>query len=365
MKRRLVHIVTLLLVLSLAGGCARKEVFSNQTSVAILLHLNRSALTKANLGSVESSAAEQTLSSLQVWVFRHSDGLLLDYVNPDVENFDDGDEERIYILVDNAIARNRPSVDVYAVANLASTGLLLDGTCSRDDLDAAVMSDCFFGSSASVIPVAGLPYSGVGTQDLVGNFPVLNAGSITLNRAVSKLRFVFSQIAGPDGNPLDDFQITDITLAEDLIPTQEYLFNTSGNAYRVNTAAFEEAVSFPVPTAAIPAISHPESYAYHDQNAVVYNTLIEEAIAAGNLSATPYYYFRETPRALSGTISYRIGEDPNNVGTVPFEMSQEGDFARNRSWIVYVYYSSGKIYFTVSYEPWEDGGDIPMNGDDA
>ena len=359
MKRLGTYLLCLLVLL--LGSCARKEILPERTALLLRLKLSSQAVVKGSVGDVSAPEEERTLTSLRVWVFRHSDGLALGYLEPNVEDFDDGDEEHLFLLLDNDIAKTRPVVDVYAVANLEGTGLSLSSHATRDQLDAAVISGHFFGNNTSTIPDAGLPYSGVGMRELVGNFPVLTTGPLSLTRSVSKLRFVFGQMAGADGvTPVDNFVITGISLDGDLFPTQEYLFNTGNQTYRVNNTYESAPVVFPVPTGTIPACPKPEIYAYSGQNAVAYDNLISQALTQGKVSATPCYYFRETPEILKGTISYTIGGVP---GSARYVMSTAGDFARNRSWTVYVYFTSGRVNFSVSYTPWENGGDIPMNGD--
>jgi len=375
MQNRFLHIA-LLLVVILTTSCARKEIIPSQPRLAITVRLGTQAVTKAGVGAVTSSEAERTLSSLQVWVFRNRDGEFLGYLEPDVKDFSDGEEERLYISLDESVAASREDVDVYAVANLASTGLSLGESSERQELQAALMESGFFesdppsdpaDSSGLAIPETGLPYSARKVCPIKGNYPVLNAGSVTLTRTVSKLRFVFSQMADSDGvTPLSNFSVTSLSLNGGLIPKAEYLFNIGNTSYSIDESQGYEndPVTFPVPTGSIPACSSPSDYAYYSgQNATSYEELIGQGIKDGKLLATPYYYFRESPLALSGSIGYQLG---TVAGTpVNFAMHEPGDFARGRSWIVYVYYSSGKINFTVSYTNWENGGDIPVNGDDV
>lgn len=375
MQYRFLHIALLLAVI-LTAGCARKEIIPNRPCLAITVRLGTQPLTKADEGMVTSSEAERLLTSLKVWVFRNRDGQFLGYLEPDVTAFADGEEERLYISLDNDVAKAREDVDVYAVANLASTGLSLGEGSTRQELQEALMESGFFQSnppadpaesSALAIPGTGLPYSARKVCQIRGNYPVLNAGSVTLTRTVSKLRFVFSQLADSDGvTPLSNFSVTSLSLNGSLIPKAEYLFNIGGTSYSIDASqGYEEAsVTFPVPAGSIPACSNPSDYAYHSgQNASNYEELIGQGVNSGKLLATPYYYFRESPLALSGRIGYQLGSTEGT--SVPFTMHEPGDFARGHSWIVYVYYSSGKIIFTVSYTNWENGGDIPVNGDDV
>ena len=57
------------------------------------------------------------------------------------------------------------------------------------------------------------------------------------------------------------------------------------------------------------------------------------------------FYFRETNRKVTGTITYQIGNGEEKQ--TPFSMVDEGDFSRNHTWIVYGYFA-GKETLKVS-----------------
>jgi hypothetical protein len=99
----------------------------------------------------------------------------------------------------------------------------------------------------------------------------------------------------------------------------------------------------------------PEDYAFDGQTALEYETLIRQGLAAGELTSCGLSYLRETDRQLTGTISYVLNGVP---GTAEFSMKDPGDFARNHSWIVYLYFTSDAIQFTVSWTLWEEGHDF-------
>ena len=361
MKRVILHMALLLTVL-LAAGCTRISPFQFDSRLEVTIRIPAPVTTRADVGSVTPGSTERKLTSLQVWIFKSSDGTFLGYLEPDVSTFADGEEERLFIRLDNEMAKTRPNVDVYAIANAAGIpGLSLDQYTTRVGLDnALIQGESFFGSG---IPLAGLPYSGVKTCSLTGNYPVLNAGSVTLTQAVSKIRFLFSQLSAADGTtPLDNFTVTSIGLDGNLIPGKEYVFNTSTDPYRVGSEYVADGFNFTVPADPIPACPSPADYAFYSgQSSSAYENVVAQGIQDGKLLSTPYYYFRESPLALSGTIRYTVG---GVSGTIPFVMHAAGDFTRGHSWVVYVYYASGRIQFSVTYEPWENGGDIPVNGDD-
>jgi hypothetical protein len=150
--------------------------------------------------------------------------------------------------------------------------------------------------------------------------------NVRLERAVSKMRFVFANTTGDD-----DLVIKNITLNAGMMPTEEYLIPQQGKTLTYNTAA----ASLLPNSVTAKKVANPTIYIYDGQNAQTYETLINNA----NLTTVGPYYLRESDKQLAGTISYSIGgvaQEP-----VTFQMQQAGDFKRNRTWIVYAYHAGG------------------------
>ena len=192
----------------------------------------------------DAKQGEDAIHTLQMWVFRHSNGELLGYM----EDYDVilGSNTTYKIAVAPSFAdedANTRNVDVYAVANVttANSGYNFNRLTARADLDAAVLQGDFFGAKADdqsvvrpvvqTVPPDGLPMTAVLKDKAVeGTFPALrivdsptNMATLKLARAVSKLRFVLSRAhdANDPNNQL--FEITDISLNTEQIASQSYL----------------------------------------------------------------------------------------------------------------------------------------------
>jgi hypothetical protein len=135
------------------------------------------------------------------------------------------------MIVDDDFAQHKPDVDVYVLANVGpgNCGVsLFNESSTRDELrDNAKITEAHFGLSPLMteIPTEGIPMVGVlRNQPVIGDAPVLRIGTQTsmanvrLERAVSKMRFVFANTEGDD-----DLVIKKITLNAGMMPTEEYL----------------------------------------------------------------------------------------------------------------------------------------------
>jgi hypothetical protein len=103
------------------------------------------------------------------------------------------------------------------------------------------------------------------------------------------------------------------------------------------------------------------AYTYETQGAQEYEDLIDKAISGNykahvgdeNLKELGLTYLRESDKRLTGTITYTYNENnslTDTQATATFSMANPGDFLRNHSWIVYVYYMDSKIYtLTVTH----------------
>lgn len=371
MMRRVAHIgFWLLLPLLVVAGCAREPLVDLVPHLSISLDIPRPALTRADEGRFPSETeAENAINTLQIWVFLSEAaagfpaGTCIGYIAPDPLFLSDGSENQYALPLNPKIAEAHPDVDVYVLANAASAGHTeLDGSTTRAALDALVMTGSFFGLSGNspactAVPEGGLPFAGVGKSlTMKGTYPVLSVDSVTLTRTVSKLRFVFSQLADEEG-PFNDCSITGIQINGGAISRSEYLFNTSSDPYRIVPSLYESsAMVFPgLASNEIAGTVDPTLYAFQGQTALEYETLIQKGIADGNLTSWGLSYLRETDKQLSGTVSYMLNGFP---GSASFTMKDPGDFARNHSWIVYLYFTRDAIQFTVTWTLWDEGHDF-------
>ncbi|MBR1538963.1 MAG: hypothetical protein IJ636_05595, partial [Bacteroidales bacterium] len=200
-----------------------------------------------------------------------------------------------------------------------------------------------------------------------GSFPIYTIPTVTVTRAVSKLRFVFCQLADSNGAPVDNFAVTGVTL-DGQIGAQEKLFTTNVftpadgryptnlfdiSGYSTLSKSWTSAAELPQ---TIALNQTPGDYLFKDgMTAQQYETTIENGVTAGRLTQWGLAYLRETDKILSGTITYTVGGGAPKTTT--FTMTAEGDFARNHSWIIYGYFIGGKLYVQPKVIPWIAGQD--------
>ena len=305
---------------------------------------------------ISASAAESAIHSLQIWVFEAGTDHLVGYLAPSNLPTEEGVVYRMKVSKHFADAVTRPNVDVFVVANTESVGLSLSETTTHTALEEAVIGNAYFPPSKEV-PGTGLPMSGVlRNQHVVGDNPILrlaDMAKVQLTRAVSKVRFAFSQAGG------DVLSIQKIQIDGNMIPEEEYLFlGTDGKNYHVGSSYVIAPIDL-ITTAINPvnACDNPAVYNYTSQGAQEYEDLIDQGVTAGHLTQSGPYYFRETDKKISGVITYTAGtaEERN----VPFSTTVSGSFSRNHSWIVYAYYEglSGMQIVTVDVTPWEETSD--------
>lgn len=325
----------------------------------------RPIVTRGDVGEVSPSDAEKKVNTLQIWVFKSGSGALVGHLsvtNPTYLNGSAG-QEKFRMKVDKAFANAPEDVDVYVVANAASCGLTFGESTSRDDLDAAKIGTDKFGTTNLVqtVPEGGLPMSAVlKNQSIHGSFPSLRIGTqdqmsiLRLTRAVSKLRFVLCQNGNNDsGRNL--VSIDGITLSGNQIPEQTSLMpgTTAYSIYMSDALTFvdESNKLFPKTEThpdGIPSVDDPMIYQYETQKAQDYEDMINAAVTAGNLKQIGLTYLRESDLQLTGTITYTYSENSANTQeSIDFSMAAPGDFLRNHSWIVYIFYMGAKIHVQV------------------
>jgi hypothetical protein len=340
-----------------------------QAKLAIYVYAPEQAAAKrngaphrANEGEVDAIIGEGTIDSLQIWIYESATGNYVGYFGTkDVTALNEGQGSTYQIPVSDDFARNKPDVNVYVMANVTYTncgvGTLDKNTNRTDLLNGAKIANGHFGLEQNVraVPAGGLPFAGrLTAQPVVGDAPTLRIGTLSavstvqLTRAVSKLRFVFAKTTGqPTVN------ITSIKINADMIPYEEYLFQTPASM-TYNAEAVELLLDDKGDIADITDIAEtadPTQYLYLGQEAQAYEDLIN---AAANKQPNPEVtvngpvYLRESDKQLAGTITYKIGDaEPK---TVDFAMQQAGDFKRNHTWIVYAYYAgAGKLQVQSLY----------------
>lgn len=326
---------------------------------------DRPIMTRADIGNVAAETEQESvINNLQIWVFTHGANKFVGYLNPSPDKLN-SDKQDIYMMqVDDDFVANRPAVDVYVLANVTddNCGISFDGANEASDFSSARIghqnNNDYFGLTnlTTTIPSDGLPMSGVlYNQAITGESPVFRIGSgdqiatVKLTRIVSKLRFLFSQNA----SSTEDVRINAITIKEDIVPTEEYLFLEEseeiddgrrthvGNDYEPQT---ELTNSIGI-EGAIAKCEDPMVYLYKDgQEAQDYEDKLQEGLAktTPELTMTGPFYLRESDKKLSGTIHYTV-DGQERTATFPIESDSdpEGNFQRNHTLVVYSYFSGG------------------------
>lgn len=326
----------------------------------------RPLMTRTADDDVSALDAENAIHSLQIWVFESDTKRLVGYLSPDTYPTDEeGTKYQMSVSKSFANAATKPNVDVYVVANAAAAGLSsLGESTTRDELEDVVIGSDYFGVGAPTSKITegkGLPMSGVlRNQGIIGSNPVLSIGEgstmakVRLLRAVSKVRFVFCRKTGGE-----TVSITGITINGNMIPAEEYVFLTDhdyriGNSYEPLSATL-----LTKPTGDIKQYETPPDYVYNSQTSQDYENLIDNGVANSQLTQAGPYYFKETDKQVSGTITYRVGSA--NAQSVSFYMTADNinkRFVRNHSWIVYAYYNgpAGEPIISVWVDTnWQSG----------
>ena len=338
--------------------------------------------TRAYEGDVVNTITnENSVYSLQIWVFGHaSHNLLGYYASTQPSSLSTSDPyELIQMTIDETYAEteevSREHVDVYVAANISNSNcnVELDGQMTQEQLEAALIQKTTADPFGVTTPVSaipenvGLPMSGVlRNQPVTGAAPVLrldNAGQVArvqLIRTVSKLRFAFSRQADEE-----TLKINSIKLNTEMLPIAQYIFMADGKPYDRKTSHIKTDSGYETATPnllseAITEIAENEdpavyAWGYYDEESPeaapqAYEARIETAAANGDLTQK-YFYLRESDKLLQGEIKYQIGNDEEQTTT--FTMVDAGGFSRNHVWTIYSYLAESKLKVIVAeVAPW-------------
>lgn len=374
------------MVLLLTAACTRYNFDSEEEECYLDIYVyppDRPVVTRADINYQDANASESTVNTLQIWVFKHDTGELLGYLEPNMPfNYD-----KFRMSVSPTIVTgNDRTVDVYVLANVTTTtcGLTFNRQTTRQQLDNATISGAHFGvgtlgtnpaTLTQAVPAGGLPMSGVlKDAPVVGSYPALRISNgindemakVKLARAVSKLRVVLCRVENDNNNPaLQLHSIDGIQIDGGQIPTQEYLmldepFNNSLNPSEPLAASririlntYESApISFgAVNLADIPVVPEnhsPLDYLYNStkfESLEKYEEKINEWTTGDSkeLLDLGVTYLRESDKRLTGAITYKTEDNLENQKTATFQMDRAGDFTRDHSWIIYAFFSGGRL----------------------
>ena len=388
--KKMMHILRMAVMLLTALpviSCHHLDREVEHAELSVSIYIPEMSATKAETGSVGALTGEKYFSTLQLWVFVNGgtyDGRLAGY--KEFSSADLADTGLPHSTITRfgmpltpemfaILSQDGAKVDVYAVANAASTGntSLGEGT-SRSALDALVIAGSAFGSSplTMAVPAAGLPMSGMlKAAPVTGGYPVLNVSTVNLTRAVSKIRFVFCQQGTPASgsdpavannpacvvkNITFDCQISG---SEKLFTDHKYgdtdnLFEIDGYTPFNGVISGESGAPLKK-NSDLTICAHPDellfrSPGHETETAREYESRLDAAIDAS--SQVGPIYIRETDSAISGTILYNTGEGDQ---TATFCMAAGDALTRNHSWILYAYFAEATrtLQFKIVVLPWD------------
>lgn len=398
MRNKIIDKWMLLLMAVLLTACSGSNEENNGSSDEEDCYLEiyvyapgRPIVTRGDEGEIDPTDDESKVTSLKIWVFKYADadGTPVGYLEADPSLLSATTPRKYLMKLDRDFVKNPTNVDVYVVANAESdnaenplltttngTPISLNSQTTRKQLNDAVIASNHFGIGTP-LPANGLPMSAVlRNQPIFGSFPTLHVGednkmaTLELTRAVSKLRFVLCRIKEAKSTSKKFVSIDGIQLNGGQIPTTSYLmpgtYSYTGK-YDGNPIIYVNAEN---KLTDIPAVDNPLVYVYDTQSAQEYENLIDAAVKSDldklkaygqannidelkNLTADDLpqlkqlglTYLRESDKQLAGVINYTYKEGENEVqATADFTMAAPGDFLRNHSWIVYVYYMDSKIH---------------------
>ena len=387
-KQMLVMLLAALLAVSCHHSNLEEGTFAE---LSVSIYIPEIALTKAETGYVGALDDEKIFSSLHLWAFVNNDGELVGYKEFATEHLTNtglshGAITRFGLPLTREmfalLSQEGTKVDVYAVANAASAGHPdLTKKTSRETLDNLVISGNTFGNSPLTrsVPSTGLPMSGVlKGVTVTGGYPVLNISTVTLTRAVSKIRFVFCQQGTPASgtNPAVakntacvvksiSFGGTstghDCQIAESEKLFTDHKYGATDNPFEIDgytplsTVIAGESGEPLMRNRDLSIHEHPDELLFRSpghelESAQDYESRLDEAVAAS--SQIGPIYIRETDKLISGTIVYNTGEEDQ---TATFSMPAGNVLSRNHSWILYAYFAEATrtLQLKIVVLPWE------------
>jgi hypothetical protein len=339
-----------------------------QLNIAIEFPDNYASQTRSTVGEVPAETDENAIHDLSIWVFyssgTHVHQKVASLMVNDTKDLPAAGGVRKYsLLVDQGFMLDRPDVDVFVLVNRTSIGCTLTESSTWDEVNGALFgTDTYFSPKAPIVevPSGGLPMSGMGIGLKVGGEePFLKVPTILLKRAVSKLRFVFSQMytenSTENSTEREEFAIQKVVLNGEQIPEYEYVF--SDGSARIKPKDYVSAdmtVNWPQDLE-LYSSEAPEIYSYAGQDGPSYERLIKEGISSKQLSHLGTYFLRESDKALTGTVYYTITKAGETASkTLDFSMAHPGDFSRNHTWTVFGYFISNRtLQVGVSALPWD------------
>lgn len=397
MTRRLGMAIAALLMLSTMASCSDQDSQAPATGDEAYLNLSFSTASNTtsrasragDIGNNETQAyptAESDIHSIKVWVFKSETGASANPIayKEDTPSAVDGKPANGNYTLNLRFLRKingeeLKKIDLYILANSESTNMadkLKDKdlrSITRADLQGVTFDDPF-GITAegkaqtTVVPTGkGLPISRAITNieiaDHVADTEIeaKDKGiSIPLVRAVSKLHFYFARKDAADALT-GNVKVTRIEVDGNTFPTASYVFPdeepyASADANKAATSGKYETPTYVASTlkldgvenAKIKPVPDPLTYKRGDsETAQAYMDRMNNEIGGHDLC-----YLRETNKAITGRIYYKLAED-GFESSQPFTIPSEDKAIRNRELVVYGYFlQGGALCLDWQVMPW-------------
>ena len=369
-------ILMAVVMLMVFGGCSSDTEEPDPVLNIYVYAPGKPTLTRSVIDPTEE---EKKVNSMMLWVYKSSDGSQLGNITlsgAELENLNSQNSGVYSMPVNNMFARNPEPVDVYVLANVSSTntGTTFDAAISKHTLEKAQFSGGYYyqfvnggiNKAVSKLSDEGLPMSGVIRGKMVTNQnSVLHItdANVRLVRDISKIRFVFSSLKSGD----EFLYIDEVSLDANMLYRSDYLFLNDEHPYfRVGEQPLNKEVILVeklkdanCAPQYVNRNADPRQYAYvSGMDESEYEDLIKKGLEKGELTEAPVVYLPESNKRLTGTVTYHLQSKPSEQRTAQF-MMLNGDFRRNQTWIVYVYYAgSSKLEISsVQVTGWDHGGD--------
>ena len=240
-------ISALFLAAGLLSGCREESVTTPEVVpehfLGIAIDFPAPVSVRSDAGLLPATDEENAVHDLLVWVFRSdTHALVSDPLHLTGDNLPvNGGVRRYALPVTREFVAAKPDVDVFVLANAGSIGSSLSAESDWDTLNDACFGDSetapYYGFGLAhpvhgVDPLLGLPITGCGKDlPVEGEDPILTVPTVTLTRAVSRLRFVFCKTPTDQegGQPEEEVSILNVSLEGCMIPFYEYVFTTSAS----------------------------------------------------------------------------------------------------------------------------------------
>lgn len=389
--RHSVRALALAFVAVAAASCINDDVLTDtESDNSTYLHLNfytqEPTVTRAvNNDSEADPSAESFIHSLRVWAFRAGNGadeLPIGYKEETISG--EATQHTLSMKLPPKVAgESYEGLDLFILANAESLETLKGPDGSNMSLTRAALKDTKVIQRFAItddgrpqvteVPETGLPLAravtGISLADHVATTPAgaaANGIKVPLLRAVSKLHFYVARKANAG---TEQAHITRIVIDGNLLPDYSWLFPdaapyaltaTTGlvaTGYTSETKRLASTITLDaIDNAHIAETEDPATLERgENEDAMAY---IRRLQAAG-LTSHDRIYLRETDKALSGMIYYKINANSRERGVAFTIPADKAAAARNHELLVYAYFpEGGNLRVKPVVMDWLDGSSV-------